>query len=43
MENMVTVFLFAKKFELPESLTIMEASVYSAFQLGPGSGSRYGF
>lgn len=25
MENMVTVFLFGKKYEVPDSLTIMEA------------------
>ena len=29
MENMVTVFLFGKKYEVPESLTIMEAMEYS--------------
>ena len=30
MENMVTVFLFGKKYEVPDSLTIMEAMEYSA-------------
>ena len=29
MEQMVTVFLFGKKYEVPESLTIMEAMEYS--------------
>ena len=29
MENMVTVFLFGKKYEVPDSLTIMEAMEYS--------------
>ena len=33
MENMVTVFLFGKKYEVPDSLTIMEAMEYSGYQL----------
>ena len=31
MENMVTVFLFGKKYEVPESLTIMELSLIHIF------------
>ena len=40
MENMVTVFLFGKKYEVPESLTIMEAMEYSGYQLVRGCGCR---
>ena len=38
MENMVTVFLFGKKYEVPDSLTIMEAMEYSGYQLVRGCG-----
>ena len=40
MENMVTVFLFGKKYEVPDSLTIMEAMEYSGYQLVRGCGCR---
>ena len=40
MENMVTVFLFGKKYEVPDSLTIMEAMEYSGYQLVRGCGWR---
>ena len=43
MENMVNVFLFGKKYEVPESLTIMEAMEYSGYQLVRGCGCRNGF
>ena len=43
MENMVTVFLFGKKYEVPDSLTIMEAMEYSGYQLVRGCGCRGGF
>ena len=43
MENMVTVFLFGKKYEVPGSLTIMEAMEYSGYQLVRGCGCRNGF
>ena len=43
MENMVTVFLFGKKYEVPESLTIMEAMEYAGYQLVRGCGCRNGF
>ena len=39
MENMVTVFLFGKKYEVPDSLTIMEAMEYSGYQLVRGCGT----
>ena len=42
MENMVTVFLFGKKYEVPDSLTIMEAMEYSGYQLVRGCGWRHG-
>ena len=43
MENMVRVFLFGKKYEVPESLTIMEAMEYAGYQLVRGCGCRNGF
>ena len=43
MENMVNVFLFGKKYEVPESLTIMEAMEYAGYQLVRGCGCRNGF
>ena len=43
MENMVNVFLFGKKYEVPDSLTIMEAMEYSGYQLVRGCGCRNGF
>ena len=38
MEHMVHVFLFGKKYEVPESLTIMEAMEYAGYQLVRGCG-----
>ena len=43
MEQMVTVYLFGKKYEVPENLTIMEAMEYSGYQLVRGCGCRNGF
>ena len=43
MEHMVHVFLFGKKYEVPESLTIMEAMEYAGYQLVRGCGCRNGF
>lgn len=43
METMVNVFLFGKKYEVPESLTIMEAMEYAGYQLVRGCGCRNGF
>ena len=40
---MVTIFLFGKKHEVPESLTIMEAMEYSGYKLVRGCGCRNGF
>ena len=43
METMVNVFLFGKKYEVPASLTIMEAMEYAGYQLVRGCGCRNGF
>ena len=43
MENKVNVFLFGKKYEIPESLTIMKAMEYAGYQLVRGCGCRNGF
>ena len=43
MEKTVNVFLFGKKYEVPESLTIMEAMEYAGYQLVRGCGCRNGF
>ncbi len=43
MEKMVNVFLFGKRYEVPESLTIMKAMEYAGYQLVRGCGCRNGF
>lgn len=43
MEEMVNVFLFGKKYEVPSNLTIMSAMEYSGYQLVRGCGCRSGF
>ncbi|MBP5158743.1 MAG: 4Fe-4S dicluster domain-containing protein [Lachnospiraceae bacterium] len=43
MEKTVSVFLFGKKYEVPDSLTIMEAMEYSGYRLVRGVGCRNGF
>ena len=43
MEKMVNVFLMGKKYEVPESLTIMKAFEYAGYQLIRGCGCRNGF
>ena len=43
MEQMVNVYLYGKKYEVPESLTIMEAMEYAGYQLVRGCGCRNGF
>ena len=42
-EEMATVYLYGKKYEVPASLTIMEAFEYSGYQLLRGCGCRNGF
>ena len=43
MENLVNVYFFGKKYEVPESLTIMKAMEYAGYQLVRGCGCRNGF
>ena len=43
MENMVNVYLFGKKYAVPDNLTIMEAMEYSGYKLVRGVGCRNGF
>ena len=43
MEQMVNIFLFGKKYEVPASLTIMTAMEYAGYQLVRGCGCRNGF
>ena len=38
MEKMVNIFLFGKKYEVPENLTIMTAMEYAGYQLVRGCG-----
>ena len=43
MENMVNIYLFGKKYSVPENLTIMCAMEYAGYQLVRGCGCRNGF
>ncbi|MBR4893321.1 MAG: 4Fe-4S dicluster domain-containing protein [Clostridia bacterium] len=43
MEKMVNIFLFGKKYQVPENLTIMTAMEYAGYQLKRGCGCRNGF
>ena len=43
MEKMVNVYLFGKRYEVPESLTIMKAMEYAGYQFVRGCGCRNGF
>ena len=43
MENMVTIYLFGKKYTVPGTLTIMTAMEYAGYQLVRGCGCRNGF
>ena len=43
MEKMVNVYFFGKKYEVPQSLTIMKAMEYAGYQLVRGCGCRNGF
>ena len=43
MENMLNVYLFGKKYEVPEGLTIMTAMEYAGYELVRGCGCRNGF
>ena len=43
MENLVNVYLFGKRYQVPESPTIMKAIEYAGYQLVRGCGCRNGF
>lgn len=43
MADMVKVFLYGKKYEVPSDLTIMEAMEYAGYKLVRGVGCRNGF
>ena len=43
MEKMVNIYLYGKKYEVPSSLTIMNAMEYAGYQLVRGVGCRCGF
>ncbi len=43
MEKMVNVYFFGKKYEVPQSLTIMKAMEYAGYELVRGCGCRNGF
>ena len=43
MDEMITVYLYGKKYTVPSSLTIMEAFEYSGYQLVRGCGRPNGF
>ena len=43
MENLVNVYLLGKRYQVPESLTIMKAMEYAGYQLVRGCGCRNGF
>ena len=43
MENFVNVYLFGKKYSVPDNLTIMRAMEYAGYQLVRGCGCRNGF
>ena len=40
MANMLNVYLFGKKYEVPEGLTIMTAMEYAGYELVRGCGCR---
>lgn len=41
--NMVSIFIMGKKYDVPDSLTIMNAMEYAGYQLVRGCGCRAGF
>lgn len=43
MEKMVNIYLFGKRYSVPEELTIMGAMEYAGYQLVRGCGCRSGF
>ncbi|MCQ2458799.1 MAG: 4Fe-4S dicluster domain-containing protein [Ruminococcus sp.] len=43
MENMLNIYLFGKKYQVPSGLTIMTAMEYAGYELVRGCGCRNGF
>ena len=43
MDNMINVYLFGKKYQVPSGLTIMTAMEYAGYELVRGCGCRNGF
>ncbi len=43
MDNMINVYLFGKKYQVPAGLTIMTAMEYAGYELVRGCGCRNGF
>lgn len=43
MDNMISIYLFGKKYEVPAGLTIMTAMEYAGYELLRGCGCRNGF
>ena len=43
MADMINIYLYGKKYEVPANLTIMEAFEYAGYQLVRGCGCRNGF
>ena len=43
MEKLVNVYFFGKKYQIPESLTIMKGMEYAGYKLVRGCGCRNGF
>ena len=43
MSEMVNIFLYGKKYEVPGNLTIMKAMEYAGYELVRGCGCRNGF
>ena len=43
MSNMVNVFFFGKKYEVPGDMTVMTAMEYAGYTLSRGCGCRHGF
>ena len=43
MENTVNIYLFGKRYSVPDNLTIMRAMEYAGYQLVRGCGCRHGF
>lgn len=43
MENMINVYLFGKRYQVPKGLTILTAMEYAGYQLVRGVGCRNGF